>query len=451
MDTRINTPNVIYFVCHDLGRALGSYGAGIPTPNLDRFAAEGVRLTNAHCASPACSPSRACAMTGRYAHTTGALGLSHMGWPLDLSWQTTVDDFNAAGYQTILSGTNHERHPRSDRYKLDLSHDWDDWKLPKVVDNALAALERRDSSRPFYLNIGTQEPHACTWKDVGGRIPELPQQKSVWMPDNMLRTRPLEGAFARFASAVAYLDQEFGRFLQGLKRLGLDRNTLVVFTTDHGISGPRAKGTLYGLGTEIACMFRWPGGLPAGQVRGEPVSNLSFRATLAEAAGIMPVDSPQGGSIWLNLLDGNSEVDSPIFLERNFHGEKPWRSEKDYVDTYDPVRAVRTKDFLYIRNYKPLVKPPAPLPNHDAGIVNDSQSWKEWHSSWPLPEGVRPEEELYDLNRDPEELCNVANDPSYSDILRACQSSLQEWMQQTRDFVPGTPPCRTMQPGWGFF
>ncbi|MCD8483831.1 MAG: sulfatase-like hydrolase/transferase [Verrucomicrobia bacterium] len=105
--------NILYFVCHDLGRALGSYGAHIPTPHLDAFAAEGIRFSDAHCASPACSPSRACVMSGKYAHTTGALGLSHMGWPLHRDFPTTVDDFNAAGYTTMLSGINHERHPKN--------------------------------------------------------------------------------------------------------------------------------------------------------------------------------------------------------------------------------------------------------------------------------------------------------------------------------------------------
>lgn len=111
--------NVLYFVCHDLGRALGCYGAGIPTPHLDAFASEGIRCTDAHCASPACSPSRACVMSGKAAHTTGALGLSHMGWPLHLDHTTSIDDFNGAGFQTILSGINHERHPRTEEDFID--------------------------------------------------------------------------------------------------------------------------------------------------------------------------------------------------------------------------------------------------------------------------------------------------------------------------------------------
>ena len=439
-------PNILYFVCHDLGRALGSYGAGIPTPRLDAFAAQGIRFTNAHCASPACSPSRACAMSGRYAHQTGALGLSHMGWPLPLSHATTVDDFNAAGYQTILSGINHERHPGTDRYEVDVTREWDDWKLPRAVDNALAALRARDASRPFYLNIGTQEPHACIWKDVGGRIPPMPADWPGWMPPGMPRTPALEAAFRRFAAAVVFMDAEFGRLLSGLEELGLAENTLILFTTDHGMSGPRGKGSLYGLGTEIALLMRLPGRDCAGTTYTLPVSNISFRATLAEAADIETSDTPAGASFWSAATGEGSPPEEALFLERNFHGEKPWRTEPDYIDCYDPIRAVRTATHLYLRNFRPDAKPPEPLPGAAAATVQD---WANWETSWELPMRSRPEEELYLLTEDTLELHNVAADPAQADTLATLRSRLDGWMNATGDFLPDPPPVRPEEPGWG--
>lgn len=439
-------PNILYFVCHDLGRALGCHGAGIPTPHLDAFAAQGLRFNNAHCASPACSPSRACAMTGLYAHNSGAIGLSHMGWPLDLKWQTTVDDFNAVGYQTILSGINHERHPRTDRYQTDLTKNWEDWKLPNAVDNALSALKARDPSIPFYLNIATQEPHACIWKDVGSRIPAMPESWPGWMPPGMPRTPALEEAFRRFAAAVCFMDAEFGRLMAGLDKLGLTENTLVVFTTDHGMSGPRGKGSLYGLGTEIALMMRLPGVLPTNACRNGAISNIGFRATLAEAAGIPPVSSCQGRSFWPYALGGTAPPDPEIFLERNFHGETPWRTEPDYVDVYDPLRAVRTDTHLYIRNFTPAAKPSEPRP--DAVSLANS-GWESWHASWELPADSRPDEELYDLKADPLELNNLAGDPAHLETLNSLRAMLAQWMKETGDFVPGPPPQRPEPTGWG--
>ena len=438
--------NVLYFVCHDLGRALGCYGAGISTPHLDAFAARGIRFTNAHCASPACSPSRACAMSGAYPHQTGALGLSHMGWPLPLSHSTTVDDFNAGGYQTILSGINHERHPRTDRYEVDMTREWDDWKLPRAVDNALAALRARDASRPFYLNIGTQEPHACIWKDVGGRIPPMPETWSGWTPPGMPRTPALEAAFRRFAAAVVFLDNEFGRLLRGLEELGLADNTLIVFTTDHGMAGPRGKGSLYGLGTEIALLMRLPCGADAGTTRCFPVSNVGFRATLAEAACIETDDTPVGPSFWPAARGQGSPPEDAVFLSRNFHGEKPWRAEPDYIDCYDPIRAVRTGTHLYIRNFRPEAKPPEPL----SGVAwLPDQDPKQWATSWTLPTQSRPEEELYLLAEDPLELHNVAADPAQAATLATLRSRLDAWMSATGDFLPDPPPDRAEEPGWG--
>ncbi|MCC5842465.1 MAG: sulfatase-like hydrolase/transferase [Opitutales bacterium] len=439
-------PNVLYFVCHDLGRALGCYGAGIPTPHLDAFAAQSIRFTDAHCASPACSPSRACAMSGRYAHQTGALGLSHMGWPLHLRHRTTVDDFNAAGYQTILSGINHERHPRTDRYEVDMTREWDDWKLPRAVDNALAALRERDPARPFYLNIATQEPHACIWKDVGGRIPPMPPDWPGWTPPGMPLTPALEAAFRRFAAAVVFLDREFGRLLAGIAELGLADDTLIIFTTDHGMAGPRGKGSLYGLGTEIAFLMRLPDRACAGSTHSFPLSNISFRATFAEAAGIETVDTPAGASFWPAVRGKESPPEDAIFLSRNFHGEKPWRTEDDYIDCYDPIRAVRTATHLYIRNFRPAAKPPEPLPA--VGCVPD-QDPKNWEVSWTLPTHSRAEEEIYLLTEDSLELCNVAHDPAHAIVLADLRSRLDSWMAATGDFLPAPPPLRHEEPGWG--
>ncbi len=385
-------------------------------------------------------------MSGLHAHTSGALGLSHLGWPLDLKWQTTVDDFNAAGYQTILSGINHERHPRTDRYEVDLSRHWNDWKLPRAVDNALDALRHRDTARPFYLNIATQEPHSCIWKDVGTRIPPMPESWPNWLPPEMPRTPALLVGFRKFAAAVAFLDAQFGRLMDGLSELGLADQTLVVFTTDHGMAGPRGKGSLYGIGTEIALLMRQPGILPPGSTRDAPVSNIGFRATWAAAAGVEPVSPCQGLPFWSYAIGDGAPPEDAIFLERNFHGEKPWRTEKDYVDCHDPIRAVRTASHLYIRNFAPDAKPPEPPTNAPPAGVQD---WEHWNESWELPPGPRPAEELYDLRTDPLELVNVIDDPAHATTRVELKARLEDWIKATGDFVPGAPPPRSEQPGWG--
>ncbi|MCC5848035.1 MAG: sulfatase [Verrucomicrobia bacterium] len=409
--------NFVYIVCHDLGRAMGCYGAGVPTPHLDRFASESIRFTRAHCASPACSPSRACAMSGLHAHRSGAIGLAHMGWPLDLNRPTTVDDFNGAGYQTILSGINHERHPRTDRYEVDLTREWSDWMSDRAVDNALRALAQRDESRPFYLNIATQEPHACTWPAVGGRIPAIPSGAPVWDPPGMPDYPGKADDFRRFAAAIAFMDHHIGRFLTGLDRLGLRESTVVVFTTDHGISGPRAKGTLYGLGTEIAMLLRLPDGRHAGETRETLLSNLDFRPTWCEAFGLAPPENMDGKSFWSVIDQPDAAHRDHLYLERNYHGEKLRPDDEDWTDLYDPIRAIRTPERLYIRHFRP--------------------------DAWP--DLVRPDEELYDLEQDPAETSPISDATG----LRAFRDQLMAEAKTLGDFVPGPPPPRPEAPGWG--
>lgn len=409
--------NFVYIVCHDLGRAMGCYGAAVPTPNLDRFAAEGIRFTNAHCASPACSPSRACAMSGLHAHRSGAIGLSHMGWPLDLKWRTTVDDFNAADYETILSGINHERHPRTDRYEKDLTKDWADWNTDRAVDNAMKALAERDHDRPFYLNIATQEPHACTWPAVGKRIPALPQDTPVWVPPGMPDFPGKEDAFRRFAASAAFMDHHIGRFLEELDRLGLRESTVVVFTTDHGIGGPRAKGTLYGLGTEIALLLRLPDGRFVGETRDTLLSNIDFRPAWCEAFGLPLSDTIDGKSFWPVVEDAGAAHRDHLYLERNCHGEKLRPGDADWTDLYDPIRAIRTQQYLYLRHYIP--------------------------DAWPGVE--RPEEELYDVIWDPAETSPL-DDKALTERFR---QQVEEEAKALGDFIPGPTLPRPEEPGWG--
>lgn len=382
-------------------------------------------------------------MSGRYAHATGAIGLSHFGWPLPLEVRTTVDDFRDAGYETILSGLNHERHPKTDRYETDLAKDWDDWRAPRAVDAALGHLRRREGGRPFYLNVATQEPHACTWSRVGEDIPVLPDAHETWLPDGMPRTPALEAAFRRFVASVAFTDHHFGRLVEGLGELGLLDETVVVFTTDHGVAGPRGKGTLHGLGTEIALLVRLPGGTGGGGERHQLVANIDFRATWCEGFGLDGVEAGDGRSFWPLLSDADRAHHELIYLERNFHGERPWRTEDDYVDCYDPVRALRTKDALYVRNFLPEAKPPEPLPRSIESV--GTADWSCWEKSWQLPASARPAEELYLLNEDPQELRNVAGE----DACAEWRERLDGWIQKTGDFVPGDPPFESSGRGWG--
>jgi arylsulfatase A-like enzyme len=261
----------------------------------------------------------------------------------------------------------------------------------------------------------------------------------------MPRTPALEKAFReRFAASIAYMDFHFGRLIDGLRQQQLLEDTLIVFTTDHGMSGPRGKSSLYGLGTEIALMLRLPGGEHAGETRDQLITNIDFRPTWTDAAGVDPVNKSDGRSFWQTAADPQAPHHDDLFLCRNFHGQRPFRVEEDYLDLYNPLRAVRSPSYLYIRNYSPFAHPKYPTP--DTCVANGSENWG---SSWSLPEDPPPPEELYDLENDPYEIRNIAKDPHYRNALLEARKRLETYIRDTNDFIPGLPPVRPCEPTWG--
>lgn len=461
-------PNILYIVCHDLGRHLGCYGAAVESPNLDRFAAEGIRFTQAHCNSTACSPSRACAMTGMYAHCHGQIGLAHMGWPLPDSIRTVVDELNDTGYETAHFGFSHERHPLRNRYQIDGQRHWRDNNVSAAVPQAIDYLRRWASRRragdapPFYLNLGTNEVHAHRWGQLSlGEVRERwghgPDPRDIVLPPYLPDLPVTREAFAKLAACIGHLDDCLGRLFAELQALDLFENTLVIFTTDHGLPSNRGKGTLYDAGTEIALLVRPPGRASPRQVVNHLIQNIDTMPALLDAAGVPVPDRVQGRS-WWPLVTGRGDAYVPhrrIFTERNYHGERRVRNGRfaeGYVDCYDPIRAVRDDRWHYIRNYAPDSAKPWTLHDFrerpDQVVADQDETWDVF--PFKPPRTGRPTEELYDTWSDPLELDNRANDAACADLRRDLAAALDQWMRQTHDFAPaGSPPSRHAEPGWG--
>jgi arylsulfatase A-like enzyme len=447
--------NVLYIVCHDLGRHLGCHGALVESPRLDALAAEGVLFRQAHCSSTACSPSRMAAMTGLHAHRSGGIGLAHMGWPLPDAVPTVVDWCNAAGVETAHFGFEHERHPRGMRYQVETAEHWDDWDTAAAVDRCIAWLEaRRDRRRPFYANIGTMEVHASCWDrklaTYGGAVPP----ERVHLPLHLHDTPELRGEFGKFHAAIRYMDQHIGRLLDALDRLGLRDDTAVIFTTDHGMAAMRSKGTLFDHGTQVSLIARVPGGI-RGRVD-HLLPNIDNAPTVCDLLGV-PVPDGLDGRSCAPLLRGQAyQPHDAIHTTRNFHGEERiWGGQAapddlpHYLDRFDPVRSIRTGRFHYIRWWDPRCKGrdwlPWELPQ-ESGRVCPSGCF----AGYPQPSLPRRTVELYDLAYDPLEAIDVAERPEYAAIRRDLDARLLAWMRDTGDFaLRDEMPRRYETPGWG--
>lgn len=420
-------PNILLLICHDLGRHLGCYGVpGLETPNLDELARQGVRFTNYFCTAPQCSPSRGSIITGLLPHNNGLMGLAHLGWELNDDVVTLPQRLAGCGYETYLFGPQHEA-GEDNAGRLGYQHigrRGPAWEVADQVVNFLReraatvefgtnvppeAISNRSSEQPFYASVGFFEPHRPY--DLPQYTPDDPERVTVmpYLPD----VPGVRQEVAQLQGMIRAVDKAVGKILTALDETGLRDNTLVVFTTDHGIALPRAKGTLYDPGIGTALLMHWPGQIEGGRVYDQLLSNVDLMPTLMELVGNLVSEDIDGRS-FLPLLRGEEiEEREYIFAEMTWH------------DQYDPVRGIRTHRYKYIRSFgaRPLVYIPADIYDSPSGkAVRDEYYGKR-----------RPAEELYDLEKDPEERNNLINDPQYQDIAAALRKRVQQWMEQTND------------------
>lgn len=420
--------NIIYFICHDIGKELGCYGKPIDTPNLDRFANKGVKFTNYFCSSPACMPSRCCAYTGLYAHSNGVMGLPSSNYSLDDNIKTVVDYFNENGYETVHVGFQHERSTAAaNRYQIELYKEHQDIYVETAVDKAIEYLaNRQNSKKPFYLNIGTIEVHASQWMDQIQKnndrkaIYGTMHYEKVYMPPYISDVPVLRKEMGNFQACIQYFDKQAKRLFDAIRDMGYEKDALVVCTTDHGISNEHAKGTLYDAGVEIMMLIQLPGLKKAGMVVDHLIQNIDIAPTFLDAAGIPIPENIQGKSFWPLLNDGEYTPHKEIFIERNYHG----------ADQYDPMRAVRSDKFHYIRNFDKQAKKEW-IPSEVSYIKETYTNWI--NQLWPEHTQPRDEEELFDIINDPNEFHNLAYEEEYQNIRCELAAKLDNWMHQTND------------------
>lgn len=420
-------PNILIFHCHDLGQHLHCYGVPtVRTPHIDALAAQGVRFERSYCPAPSCSPSRASLLTGRYPHSNGVMGLCHadFAWELNRGEKHLAACLRNAGYATSAIGVIHET--RSAATKWGYERYAPHARVAEAVTAAEGELERLSGGgKPFYLWIGVAEPHRLPIPQEPGQAPNDAGFPGLDMrPDNTLGvhvppylrdTEPCRKELAGLQGAVNHVDTQFGRLTAALDRLDLAQETLVIFTTDHGIAMPRAKCSLYEPGVGIACVLRLPSrpGWHGGRVVGEMVSNIDVLPSLLDLAGAPTPAGVQGRS-FAPLLDGGAyAARQELFTEMTYH------------DYYDPRRAVRTERYKLIANFTT-----APA------FMDPSQQWRPRSDTVTPPNhamAYHPAVELYDLIDDPWEQKDLAHDPAHAEALRDLSARLMRHLRETRD------------------
>lgn len=405
-------PNILIFVADDAGwRDFGVYGNEvIRTPNIDKLGEDGLLFNQAFLTTPQCSPSRISILTGRYPHATGAEDL-HM--PLPEGSRILPGYLSEEGY---YSG-----HMKKTHYgpNADAQFDWYSEELSGAFPDFLAA----SGEKPFFLWVGFSDPHRPY-----GDAPARHAPGEVKVPPYLADTPQTRADLARYYDEIARMDGQIGRFMEELEERDQAENTLVIFLSDNGAPFPRAKGTVYDAGVRTPLIFHWPEGVEAGSRYGGLTSVIDLAPTLLELTGASIPGSMQGESILGVLSDQTLPGREYVYSERNWH------------DTDEHIRSLRTERFRLIQNA--YVELPHGTPADIGGspsfrsLIEAKKEGMLTHAQSRLFEAPRPRIELYDLQEDPWETRNVAASSEHWEKARELAQQLNDWREETGDFPP---------------
>lgn len=429
--------NVVYIHTHDSGKMLSPYGYNVPTPNLMEFTKDALLFRKAFCVGPTCSPSRAGLLTGTYPHQNGMLGLSQRGFALNDYSKHLVNFLKGNNYQTVLCGIqheagnylNHEEGANIIGYDLDITSSnkgltqeelvkWD-------VENAKKAkdwLAQYKEDKPFFLSFGMYATH----RRYPTELKEGINENYVKPPYPLVDNEIIRKDYARFLTSASWFDDALKIVLDALKENGIYEDTIILFTTDHGIAMPFVKCNLFDTGIGVSLVIRVPESKVNGKVVDQLVSHIDVFPTLCDLLNLEKPNYLEGESFERIFHDTNYKVREEVFSEINFH------------TSYEPCRSIRTEKYKYIRYYDDYMK-------INKSNIDDSIT-KEYYMNNGLQEVEKYKEALYDLTYDVGERNNVVNDNKYKDVLEKLRNRMDEIQEKTKDpILNGNIPVKQ---GW---
>lgn len=416
---RIDNMNIIYMHTHDSGRYIQPYGYPVSTPNMMRLAQESTLFRKAFCAGPTCSPSRAALLTGACPHRNGMLGLASRGFALNDYDMHMVRWLSKHGFRTALCGIQHEGmngatigydevliEPVEKNMYIKDAESFDHNSARLAADYLRKQGEKKGS---FFLSFGMINTHRDFPIDDKSTNPDY-----VIPPPTLYDCAQTREDMARFMNSARIADECLGVVLNAVRESGLEDNTIVLFTTDHGIAFPFMKCTLYDTGIGVALMIKYPGNPLRGKVTDALVSQIDIFPTLCDLCGIEKPDWLEGESM-VNILSG----------DENVHGRSEVFSEVTYHASYEPMRCVRTERYKLIRRYD----------FHNCIVPSniDNSLSKQFVLDAGILDRVNAREMLFDLYLDPMERENLVDNADYKDIYNDLSNRLSEWMKQTDD------------------
>ena len=424
-DAAVKRPNIVWLSCEDISSHLGCYGdPNATTPNLDAFAEQAVRYTNAYTCHGVCAPCRTGIITGMYPISIGA---NHMR-----SKATLPDHVHCFPYFLKEAGyycTNNS--------KTDYNFHWKEDEVWDESSNKAHWKNRSNSDQPFFAVFNMTMTHESriwpqNWKQVVKDVPKdkLHDPAKISIPKLYPDTPEVRAAHARLLDIIMVMDTQVGKYLKELDDAGLAEDTIVIFWSDHGNGFPRAKRWIYDSGTRVPMMARIPEqwrvdsqGIP-GSVNDQLINLIDLGPSVLNLAGL-EIPSNMHGQPFLgaHLPEARQYI----------HGARDRIDER-----FDMVRSVRDDRYRYVRNLNPW-RPALQHINYAETSVVRKEMRRMKADGTLHPESAqflndtRPAEELYDLHSDPWELNNLVARPELADVLNRLLTECDRWQLDVRD------------------
>jgi len=448
-------PNILLAIADDWSWPhAGIAGAkGIETPSFDRIATEGVLFTNAYCSAPSCTPSRGAVLTGQYhwrleegANLWSTLQKKFVSYPEILDNNGYYTGYTGKGWAPgMIEKGGRQQNPAGKKFN-NLKN-----KSPMYISNVDYAgnfrefLKNKPANRPFCFWYGGFEPHRPY--DFGIGLRSGKNLSDAMVPPSLPDADTVRMDILDYYFEVEWFDRHLGEMIATLEKAGELDNTIIICTSDNGMPFPRGKSNLYDFGTQMPLAIRWGKKVKGGRTIEDFVNLTDLAPTILEAAGINPPAQTTGKSL-LDILLSKKTGQADSSRDHVLFGKERHAWVRQGGLGY-PMRAIRTKDFLYIINFKPERWPsgdPIPdkisNPNSPYGDIDASPS-KQFMMDQKEDSAVaflfkpaflkRPSEELYDLAKDPGQLNNIAGLPEYQAYKKKLRERLIAELKETDD------------------
>lgn len=450
-------PNILFVISDDQSYPHASaYGSTlVQTPAFDLVAHNGWLFNNAFVTSPGSSPSRASILTGLYPWQIAEAGTHSSSFPAE--YKCFSDILAEDGYHIGYTGkgwgpgnwevSGRKQNPAGPEYNnIRIQPPYTGISNIDYSQNFREFLNARKEKQPFYFWVGVREPHRPfekdSWKKADKKITD--SDVPAFLPDVSV----VKGDLLDYGTEIEWFDHQLSRIIDILKEKEEFENTLIIVMSDNGMPFPSAKANCFEYGIHIPMAICWPKEFKAGGISNELVSSVDLFATILDASGIRHKGRSAGSSLLPYLKrQRKSTGRNIIFAGRERH------SSARYNNYGYPIRAARTKNFLYIRNLHPerwpagtpysIDKNGKPTLMHSAYFDIDKGPCWEFIVNNRDSTGIypyflkavekRPYEELYDISSDPGCLRNLTGNSNYRNELNYLRKELDKKLKRTLD------------------